>query len=31
MYVPVLLSDAIVEKVELIWACCRWSVDLFMF
>jgi len=29
MYVPVLLSDAIVEKLELIWVCCRWRVDLF--
>jgi hypothetical protein len=27
----VLLSAAIVEKLELIWACCGWRVDLFMF
>jgi len=24
----VLLSAAIVEKLELIWVCCRWRVDL---
>ena len=27
----VLLSAAIVEELELIWVCCRWRVDLFMF
>jgi hypothetical protein len=27
MYVPVLLSAAIVEKLELIWACCRRRVE----
>jgi hypothetical protein len=27
----VLLSAAIVEKLELIRVCCRWRVDLFMF
>jgi len=31
MYVPVLLSAAIVEELELIWVCCRWHVDLFCF
>jgi len=31
MYVPVVLSAAIVEKLGLIWVCCRWRVDLFMF
>jgi len=31
MYVPVVSSAAIVEKLELIWVCCRWRVDLFMF
>jgi hypothetical protein len=27
----VLLSAAIVEELELIWVCCRWGVDLFLF
>jgi hypothetical protein len=27
----VLLSAAVVEKLELIWVCCRWRVDLLMF
>ena len=31
MYVPVLLSVAIVEKLELIGVCCMWRVDLFLF
>jgi len=31
MYVPVLLSAPIVEKLELIWVCCWWRVDLFRF
>jgi len=31
MYVPLLLSAAIVEELELIWVCCRWRVDLFLF
>jgi hypothetical protein len=31
MYVPVLLSVAIVEELELIWVCCGWRVDLFCF
>ena len=26
-----LLSAAIVEKLELIWVCCRWRVHPFMF
>jgi hypothetical protein len=30
MYIPVLLSDAIVEELELIWVC-EWRVDLFLF
>jgi len=31
MYVPVLLSAAIVIDLELIWVCCRWRVDLILF
>jgi hypothetical protein len=31
MYVPVLLSAGIIEEVELMWVCCRWCVDLFLF
>jgi len=31
MYVPVLLSPAIVEELELIRVCCRWGVDVFLF
>jgi hypothetical protein len=31
MYVPLLLSATVVEKLELIWVCCRWRVDLFVF
>jgi len=31
MYVPVLLSVAIVEESELISVCYRWRVDLFLF
>jgi len=31
MYVPVLLSAAIVEELKLISVCCRWRVDLFYF
>jgi len=27
----VLLSVAIVEELELIWVCCRWRIDLFLF
>jgi hypothetical protein len=27
----VLLSAAIVEKLELNWVCCGWRVDLFMY
>jgi hypothetical protein len=27
----VLLSAAIVEELELIWACCGWRVDLLLF
>jgi hypothetical protein len=27
----VLLSAAIVEEWELIWVCCGWRVDLFLF
>jgi hypothetical protein len=26
-----LLSAAIVEELELIWVCCGWHVDLFLF
>jgi hypothetical protein len=31
MYIPLLLSAAIVEELELIWVCCWWRVDLFCF
>jgi hypothetical protein len=31
MYIPILLSAAVVEELELIWVCCRWRVDLFFF
>jgi hypothetical protein len=31
MYIPVLLSVAIVEDLELIWVRCGWRVDLFCF
>jgi hypothetical protein len=27
----VMLSAAIVEESELIWVCCGWRVDLFLF
>jgi hypothetical protein len=27
----VLLSAAFVEKLELIWMCCGWRVDLLCF
>ena len=29
--VPVLLSAAIVEELELMWVCCGWGVTLFLF
>jgi hypothetical protein len=31
MYVPILLSAAVVEELELILMCCRWHVNLFLF
>jgi hypothetical protein len=31
MYVPVLLSAVIVEELELIWVCCGWRVDTYLF
>jgi len=30
-YIAVLLSAAIVEELELIWVCCGWRNDLFLF
>jgi hypothetical protein len=27
----VLLSVAFVEELELIWVCCVWRVDIFLF
>jgi hypothetical protein len=31
MYIPVLLSVAIVDESELIGVCYRWCVDQFLF
>jgi hypothetical protein len=28
---PLLLSAAIVEELELVWVCCGWGNDLFLF